>query len=752
MTEHVEPSTSTDPPPASSSISNKFDLNQYLICSNHPLSESNSAVGNFHLDNRDQQQQLVYPSLACATNGNANQMLKYAKYPIKSQDILSGGPLDANILNHSPGSSTSAVAANNSLYFPKDLDQVACSVSATTSSSVSQTVNSGVARSNSNSGSIGIASVNTATTVATTMTTATSPCKSQVSPITFEDFEGELNNNNNQQYCHEQAVICWSSDKIHFLDPNLIQEEGTEQQTQEDDGGAVAGQPDGAGYDYGDGNNDYTYRLIAFGSSPPPAQLVSAHHHLVALQRTSSDTLTAHDSESSQVVAVTGGTAAAVEMDIKQSSQLLEYHSTSSNIFLDYLKSEEELEHLSEMKEKMGLQPAFEYKGVYSTGGKTGDQPEQQLEKRIPSRRHTLLDLPSSPIVTTKKEKQEESVCKEELKEEQYFKSPSPAPSFEEDIMFKRRFKKSGELRKNALMIHPITLRFSDRKDEFTQCMEKFIAAKPPPLQQARGCGRTHSSTTNGRPAINPNAATEIYEIGPKVLPKPFTEAFDALRTSKFLPLLELMADPEYQLGHGQTTNYNLKTKNKVRCPNRPNSQGNLGPFRVHNEKHHKHKMSHTATSSSGSSYSSASGESLKKKKGSRTSPRGSAAEPIESSSKEMEFKNDRYYSRLNIYELSKILNLHQYSIQLTKLIEVNILEIFGNYCDFQLGYQTWIRDTTKQKRKELIEQLYSYTVEFYPEINPFKLEVIIRRGSYSLMQTRLRRERRLKQRSREFT
>ncbi|RCK63425.1 hypothetical protein Cantr_09641 [Candida viswanathii] len=751
MTEHVEPSASTDPPPASSSISNKFDLNQYLICSNHPLSESNSAVGNFHLDNRDQQQQLVYPSIACAANGNANQMLKYAKYPIKSQDILSGGPLDANILNHSPGTSTTAVA-NNSLYFPQDLDQLACSVSATTSSSVSQTVNSGAARSNSNSGSIGIASVNTATTVATTMTTATSPCKSQVSPITFENFEGELNNNNNQQYCHEQAVICWSSDKIHFLDPNLIQEEGIEQQTQEDDGG-VGAQPDGAGYDYGDGNNDYTYRLIAFGSSPPPAQLVSAHHHLVALQRTSSDTLTAHDSESSQVGAATGGTAVAVAMDIKQSSQLLEYHSTSSNIFLDYLKSEEELEHLSEMKEKMGLQPAFEYKGVYPTGGKTGNQPEQQLEKHFPSRRHTLLDLPSSPIVTSKKPKQEESDNKEELKEEQYFKSPSPAPSFEEDIMFKRRFKKSGELRKNALMIHPITLRFSDRKDEFTQCMEKFIAAKPPPLQQARGSGRTHSSTTNGRPAINPNAATEIYEIGPKVLPKPFTEAFDALRTTKFLPLLELMADPEYQLGHGQTTNYNLKTKNKVRCPNRPNSQGNLGPFRVHNGKHHKHKMSHTATSSSGSSYSSTSGESLKKKKkGSRTSPRGSAAEPIESSSKEMEFKNDRYYSRLNIYELSKILNLHQYSIQLTKLIEVNILEIFGNYCDFQLGYQTWIRDTTKQKRKELIEQLYSYTVEFYPEIDSFKLEVIIRRGSYSLMQTRLRRERRLKQRSRDFT
>ena len=41
MTDHIKPSTSTDPP-TSSSVSNKFDLNQYLICSNNPLSESNS--------------------------------------------------------------------------------------------------------------------------------------------------------------------------------------------------------------------------------------------------------------------------------------------------------------------------------------------------------------------------------------------------------------------------------------------------------------------------------------------------------------------------------------------------------------------------------------------------------------------------------------------------------------------------------------------------------------------------------------
>lgn len=108
------------------------------------------------------------------------------------------------------------------------------------------------------------------------------------------------------------------------------------------------------------------------------------------------------------------------------------------------------------------------------------------------------------------------------------------------------------------------------------------------------------------------------------------------------------------------------------------------------------------------------------------------------------DLRNDRYYSRLNIYELLKILGFEAYHIQLTKEVELGVLEIFKNYCNFNLGYQTWIRDTTKEERVALVNKLYSYTRVFYPEIDRFKLEVIIRRGSYSLMQSRLRRERRL--------
>lgn len=105
---------------------------------------------------------------------------------------------------------------------------------------------------------------------------------------------------------------------------------------------------------------------------------------------------------------------------------------------------------------------------------------------------------------------------------------------------------------------------------------------------------------------------------------------------------------------------------------------------------------------------------------------------------------NDRYFSRINIRELSQILELDNFNINLTQDIEYNVLNVFRHYCNFRLGYKTWIRDTTKAERNELISRLHSYISTWYPELTKFKLEVIIRRGSYSLMQRRLRKERRL--------
>lgn len=106
---------------------------------------------------------------------------------------------------------------------------------------------------------------------------------------------------------------------------------------------------------------------------------------------------------------------------------------------------------------------------------------------------------------------------------------------------------------------------------------------------------------------------------------------------------------------------------------------------------------------------------------------------------------SDKYFSRINIHELSHILELDDFNISLTREIEVKVLKIFQFYCKFELGSKTWIRDTNKAQRKELITKLHGYTSAWYPELTIFKLEVIIRRGSYSIMQRRLRRERRRK-------
>lgn len=104
---------------------------------------------------------------------------------------------------------------------------------------------------------------------------------------------------------------------------------------------------------------------------------------------------------------------------------------------------------------------------------------------------------------------------------------------------------------------------------------------------------------------------------------------------------------------------------------------------------------------------------------------------------------NDKYFSRINIHELSHILELDHYNISLTREIELKVLKVFQLYCKFELGHKTWIRDTNKPQRKDLIAKLRNYISTWYPELNKFKLEVIIRRGSYSIMQRRLRRERR---------
>ena len=286
-------------------------------------------------------------------------------------------------------------------------------------------------------------------------------------------------------------------------------------------------------------------------------------------------------------------------------------------------------------------------------------------------------------------------------------------------------------------MVFPIIFTFVERKQDFITCVKQVIKkrGKSSIFSSSSVSSLRPSSYTKRTNKCPSPSSSEIYDIGPKVLPIPFSKDFVSLKKTRFKPLSELKAMVEYQLPKDQTSNYMIdKMKKKPHCPNRPAS-GGLGPFRLHPlplPQSHPQSQSLFPPSVS-SSLSTA------------TMSNGDSSGSIGSSSTSLtEAKNDRYYSRLNIYELSKILDLDQYDIELTKFIEGVILEIFGNYCDFKLGLQTWIRDTDKKKRKLLIEELYSYTSVFYPEIDPFKLEVVVRRGSYSMMQTRLRRERRL--------
>lgn len=122
-----------------------------------------------------------------------------------------------------------------------------------------------------------------------------------------------------------------------------------------------------------------------------------------------------------------------------------------------------------------------------------------------------------------------------------------------------------------------------------------------------------------------------------------------------------------------------------------------------------------------------------------------SALRPVPSGSDK---KKNRYSSRLNIYELSRVLCLDMYHVKLTILVEFNVLEMFRYYCNFDLGYQTWRRGTSAKYRAESIKRLLSYTSVFYPELDSKMLETIIKRGSYIILQARLRNEKRRQRRT----
>lgn len=99
--------------------------------------------------------------------------------------------------------------------------------------------------------------------------------------------------------------------------------------------------------------------------------------------------------------------------------------------------------------------------------------------------------------------------------------------------------------------------------------------------------------------------------------------------------------------------------------------------------------------------------------------------------------------SRLSAQGLAQVLNLNSPEEALKR--ERYILDIFENDLHYPLGYKTWVRDTSKDYRVKLIQELHDRVKERYPEYDHSVLETIIRRATYYMMQSRLRRERRAK-------
>ncbi|CAG99595.1 uncharacterized protein KLLA0_E12409g [Kluyveromyces lactis] len=97
--------------------------------------------------------------------------------------------------------------------------------------------------------------------------------------------------------------------------------------------------------------------------------------------------------------------------------------------------------------------------------------------------------------------------------------------------------------------------------------------------------------------------------------------------------------------------------------------------------------------------------------------------------------------SRLSARGLAEVLNLSSPAEALYR--EKFILDIFEKELHYPLGYKTWVRGTTKEYRTRILYQLHQRVKTRYPEYDEKVLEIIIRRATYYMMQSRLRRERR---------
>lgn len=97
--------------------------------------------------------------------------------------------------------------------------------------------------------------------------------------------------------------------------------------------------------------------------------------------------------------------------------------------------------------------------------------------------------------------------------------------------------------------------------------------------------------------------------------------------------------------------------------------------------------------------------------------------------------------SRLSLVRLGEVLNTS--SLAETIEIEKFVLDIFENTLGFPMGRRTWIRDTSDEYREKMLNALHELVAPTYPKMTRSLLETVIKRATYSMMQGRLRKERR---------
>lgn len=112
-------------------------------------------------------------------------------------------------------------------------------------------------------------------------------------------------------------------------------------------------------------------------------------------------------------------------------------------------------------------------------------------------------------------------------------------------------------------MVFPIIFTFFERKQDFMSYVQQFIekesvTVQPPPSTRP-------TSYVKRAPRCHSPKSSEIYDIGPKILPVPFSKDYIDLKNTRFKPLSELKQMAHYQLPPNESCNYVVdKTKKRA--------------------------------------------------------------------------------------------------------------------------------------------------------------------------------------------